>query len=431
MYKSGKPITFWSAVALGMGAMIGAGIFALLGQAGAMAGSAVYLSFIIAGVIALLSGYSLAKLGSRYPSAGGIVEYLVQCFGEGLFSGSMSMMLYIAAIVSLSLVARTFGTYAATFFPDDLQKFLIPVFSAAVVLLLMLVNLRGARDVAKLENTIVAIKVIVLVIFALVGLWFVRPELIARDTYPPVNMIFYSLSITFFAYEGFRVITNTAEDMDNPSSTLPRAMLTSVVLVMIIYVAVAIAVFGNLPAEQAIAAKDYALAQAALPIFGENGFIIVALAALISTASSLNAGFYSVTNVTYLMAKDGELPADMAKPIGHSREGLVVSCIFVLLLAVLLDLGDIAAIGSISILFVHGIVHFGHIFNIKKTGASLFMVSLAFVVILLVIVLSLYDQFISSPKVVYMIFAFILVSIITELVIRLTTKRIVKVRIKD
>ncbi len=117
MHQSGKPIGFWSAVALGMGAMVGAGIFALLGQAGAIAGSATYLSFVVGGVVALLSGYSLSRLGVRYPSAGGIVEYLTQCFGEGLFSGAMSIVLYVAGIVSISLVARTFGSYAASLLP--------------------------------------------------------------------------------------------------------------------------------------------------------------------------------------------------------------------------------------------------------------------------------------------------------------------------
>jgi len=115
--QTDKPMTFWAAVSLGMGAMIGAGIFALLGEAGTIARSAVYISFIAGGSIALLSGYSLGKLGARYPSAGGIVEYLVQCYGTGLFAGAMSIVLYIAAVISVALIAKTFGNYAATFVP--------------------------------------------------------------------------------------------------------------------------------------------------------------------------------------------------------------------------------------------------------------------------------------------------------------------------
>ena len=94
MHKSGKEVSFGSAVAMGVGAMVGAGIFALLGQAGAIAGSAVWISFAIGGGIALLSGYSMGRLGARFPAAGGVVEYLVQAYGVGRFSGSMSVMMY-------------------------------------------------------------------------------------------------------------------------------------------------------------------------------------------------------------------------------------------------------------------------------------------------------------------------------------------------
>ena len=94
-----EPMTVSAAAALGVGSMVGAGIFALMGEAGTIAGSAVYLSFLAAGVIALASGYSMARLGARYPAAGGIVEYLAQAYGVGVISGALSILLYISAIV--------------------------------------------------------------------------------------------------------------------------------------------------------------------------------------------------------------------------------------------------------------------------------------------------------------------------------------------
>ncbi len=115
--ENSKPVSFASAVSLGVGTMIGAGIFALLGEAGAIAGSAVWISFLIGGGIALLSGYSLGKFGARYPSAGGIVEYLIRGYGDNVFAGAMSVMMYIAALVSVSLVAKAFGSYASALLP--------------------------------------------------------------------------------------------------------------------------------------------------------------------------------------------------------------------------------------------------------------------------------------------------------------------------
>ncbi|HEB58524.1 MAG TPA: amino acid permease [Gammaproteobacteria bacterium] len=380
MHKSQQPIGLWSAVAMGIGAMVGAGIFALLGEASVISGSAVYLSFIIGGLIALFSGYSLGKLGARYPSAGGIVEYLTQAWGSGLFTGTMSIVLYVAAVVSLSLIARAFGNYAATFFSDgERTPLLSHGFAVGIVVFFVLVNLRGARDVAVWERLTVAFKFLVLCGLAIAGILNLKPELLSPQNYPPVPDIFFSLAITFFAYEGFRVITNTAEDMPDPARTLPRAMVLAILLVMLLYVAVAFAVFGNLPTDRVIAARDSALAEAALPVFGHIGYSIVALTALVATASAINANLYAVTNVTYQLARDGELPAVYGQPIGHSREGLVISGLLVIVLSLLFDLTQIAATGSILILAVHAITHTGHLRLVRETGASPGLLVLAIV----------------------------------------------------
>lgn len=428
MHQSGKPIGFWSAVSLGVGTMIGAGIFALLGEAGAIAGSAVYLSFIIGGVIALFSGYSLGKLGARYPSAGGIVEYLAQGYGVGLVTGSMSIMLYIAAVVSLSLIAKTFGSYAASLVPGSAPTWLPQLFSTGIVVAFVLINLRGARDVVVWERIIVAVKFLVLVGLAVAGIFYLKPALLSPSLYPPTSDIFFSLAITFFAYEGFRVITNAAEDMPEPQKTLPRAMMTAILLVMLLYIAVSFAVFGNLPSAQVIAAKDYALAEAALPVFGQIGFTVVAITALISTASSINANLYAVTNVTYQLAKDGELPQAFGKAIAHSHEGLVISALFIIVLSLLFDISEVAAIGSISILFVHAMTHLGHLKIISETGASRVLVVLAALVTTLAMLLAIIYEARQSPHIIYLLLIFVALAVGMELILQRVLKREVRAR---
>lgn len=429
MYKPKKPIGFWSAVSMGIGAMVGAGIFALLGEASAISGSAVYLSFILGGVIALFSGYSLGKLGARYPAAGGIVEYLSQAYGTGKFTGSMSIILYFSAIVSLSLIAKAFGNYAITLLPAGVSHLWHYFFSTGIVLLFVVINLNGAKDVAVWERVIVAIKFSVLGGLSVAGIVYLDPSLLSPDNYPPSSNIFYSLAITFFAYEGFRVITNTAEDMPDPSKTLPNAMMTSIILVMILYVAVAFAVFGNLSTEEVIAAKDFALADAALPIFGHAGFVVVAIVALLSTASSINANLYAVTNVTYQLAKDGELPSVFGKPIAHSREGLVISGCLIIILSLLFDLSDIAAIGSISILFVHTITHIGHLKIVSETGAARLLVLLAAIFSLLAMTLALIYVSKELPHVIMILAGFIIVATTIEIVLQTVVHKRVKSRI--
>ena len=430
MHKSKKPIGFWSAVSMGVGAMVGAGIFALLGEASTISGSAVYISFIIGGIIALFSGYSLGKLGAYFPSSGGIIEYLSQAYGVGFFTGTMGVMLYFSAIISLSLIAKAFGNYAITFFPhSEYSPLWHHLLSSGIIILFVLINLKGAKDVALFERVTVGVKFIVLTGLAITGIMYLNPEFLSPQNYPPSSNIFFSLSITFFAFEGFRVITNTAEDMPNPEKTLPRAMITAILLVMVLYVAISFAVFGNLPVEKVISAKDFALAEAAFPLFGQFGFTVVAITALIATASAINANLYSVTNVTYQLAKDGELPAVFGKAIAHSREGLVISGILIIILSILFDLSDIAAIGSISILFIHTVTHIGHLKIISKTGASRILVILAILFSLSAMLLALIYVAKESNHIISILLSFLFVAMVIEFALQKILKRKIRPRI--
>lgn len=431
MHSTDKPIGFWSAVSLGVGAMVGAGIFALLGEAGAIAGSATWLSFAIGGTIALLSGYSLGRLGARYPSSGGIVEYLSHAFGTGIFTGSMGIALYASAVVSLALIAKAFGNYAVTFLPQpDPSPLWHHAFAIGIVVLFVVVNLRGPGDVAIWERLTVAIKFLVLCALAVAGIVWLQPALLAPSHYPPAGRILDSLAITFFAFEGFRVITNTAEDMPDPARMLPRAMMTSILLVMVLYVAVALAVFGNLPADRVIAARDFALAQAALPVFGHVGFVVVALTALVATASAINANLYAATNVSWQLARDGELPERFGEPIGHSREGLVISGILIIVLVFGLDLSQVAALGSISILFVHAVTHLGHLRLLKETGASRVLVALAALSSLAAILMALTFVAASSPEVPLLLLGMLVLAPTLELLLRTVQRRSIRPRVE-
>lgn len=425
--KDNKAFGLWSAVFLGIGSMVGAGIFVLLGEAGAIAGNLVWISFIFGGIIALLSGYSLAKLATAYPSRGGIVEYLVQCYGEGIFSGSLSVLFYLSGMVAIAMVAKTFGTYASMIMGTGMEQW-ANIYAIAILLLFMLINLSGSSLIAKSETVIVIIKLTIIVIFTVVVFFYIQPELLSLKDAPPVMNVFSSIALTFFAFEGFRVITNTAEDMENPGETMLKAMFIAIGAVMVLYVAVAIAVFGNLPLPEIIKAQDYALAEAAKPAFGQIGFTIMAVAALISTASSINANLYAVTNVTYQMAKNGELPKVYQRNVWHSSEGLIISTAILIAFVLFFNLNEIAAIGSISILFIHALVHIGHLFKIKETKASKLLVVLAILTIAVAIVLALSYTSKHIPNVGYFIAGGFVLAFVIEIGLRLITKRVITVQ---
>ncbi len=423
MTNSTKKISLWSAVGLGVGAMIGAGIFALLGQAGAIAGKAVFISFILGGIVAAISGYSLAKLGARYPSAGGIVEYVVQSFGVNVFTGGISVMLYLATILSLALLGKAFGSYTVVLLNLNGSTLYANIFALSIMILLGIVQYFGIKKVVKFQNVAIIITIIILVAFATAGLINMKTELMAPELYPSSSKILFSIAITFFSYEGFRIITNTAEDIANPEKNLMKAIFIAIAITMVIYTALAIAVFGNLEVDKVIEAKDFALAEAAKPIFGAVGFTIISIAALFAISSSINAVLYAATNISYQMAKDGQLPKFFAKPIGNTREGLLVTVTITAILIIFLNLLQIAAVGSITVLFIHAVTHLGHLKVIHKTKASKFLVVTALLVTLTVIVLFLIYSIKDSYTILYLFAGLIALSFLIEVIIRSITHR--------
>jgi amino acid transporter len=426
---SKNKIGLWSAVGLGVGAMIGAGIFALMGQAGAIAGKAVYISFILGGIVAAISGYSLAKLGVRFPAAGGIVEYLVQAFGINVFTGGISVMLYIASLIALALLAKAFGSYTVALLNLKGSIIYTNIFALSIMVLLGIIQYFGVKKVAKFQNVAIIITIIVLVTFATVGLIYLKPELMAPALYPSSNKILFSIAIVFFSYEGFRIITNTAEDIVNPEKNLTKAIFISIGITTVIYTSLAFAVFGNLEVDKVLEAKNYAVAEAARPAFGVFGFTIISITALFSISSSINAILYAAINISYQMAKDGELPGFFAKPLGLSKDGLIVSLLLTALLILFLDLFQIAAVGSITLLFIHAVTHLGHLKLIHQTKASKLLIVIALLTSLAVIVLFLIYSIKDSYTILYLFVGVLALSFLIELTLRLFLNRKIKKKI--
>lgn len=431
MQKSKKAFGVWSAIFLGIGSMVGAGIFIVIGQAGAIAGNIVWLSFIFGGLTALLSGYSLAKLAIRYPSRGGIVEYLVQGFGEGVFSGSASVLFYFAQLVAIAAVAKSFGVYTSTFIHSANSGMITDIAAVGVVIFFLLVNLIGATFVAKSENIIVFIKVTILTVFAISAVWNIDPKLLSASEMPPITDMLFAIGLTFFAYQGFSVITNTVEDMENPSKTVMRAMIGAILIVSFLYILTAVAVLGNLPLDEVIKTKDYALAEAAKPIFGALGFKIMAATALLATASAINATMYATADIGYTMAKEGNLPKVYSYNVYQSFEGLIISTIFIIPMILFFNLSEITTVATLSVLVVQGLTHIGHLMRIKETGANRWIVALAAISIFIVIVLTLIYTSRHDTMIAYYMLAAFAIAFTIEVALRLFSKRIVSRQIID
>jgi amino acid transporter len=358
---------------LGIGSMVGAGIFALLGEAGAVAGSAVWLSFVIAGIVTGLLGYTTVKLGVRYPSSGGLIAYLIAGFGNGRLVGIASWLGYAAAIVIVgAMVAVSFGSYAtALFIGDDAGPAWDNIFTTLVIAGTLGLNLIGSSVVDRAQSAIVVLLLGVFAIFIAVTIADADWGLLAFSGYPAFSDIVASVALTFFAYLGFSVITFAAGDLRDPAHGLPRAMYTALSVAASLYILISLGVFGTLTVEQVVGYGETAIAEAARPALGDAGFLMMAIAALLATTSSTNATLYASGGLTRMLAEVGQFPGIFGtrSPLGP-RAGLLITAGLVLVVANLVDLSAIASVGSAIALMVFVLVATAGYRRRSETGAN-------------------------------------------------------------
>ena len=258
-----RDYTVRQAAFIGVGAMVGAGIFSLLGAAGEVAGAAVWISFLLAGGIAGLQGYSFAKLGATLPSAGGLLEYVTGASASGTSRrssrGSSTPRTSSSPRWSRSRSAATRAACSPTRRRGWPRSFAVLVVVAMTVL-----NVAGSTVVARVQSVIVFVVVGILALFAVVTIANADLAPGAVDL-PERPHIVSSVALTFFAFLGFGVVTFTAKDLPDPSRQLPRAMDLAIGIATVVYVAVALGVFGTLTVDEVIASGPTAIAVAASP----------------------------------------------------------------------------------------------------------------------------------------------------------------------
>jgi amino acid transporter len=426
MNKEGT-LSYWSIVSIGIGGMVGGGIFAVLGLAVQLGHGGTPAAFTIAGIVALVTSYSYARLSVTYPSQGGTVEFLNQGFGPGLFTGGMNVLLWISYVVMLSLYSFAFGSYGASFFPATDQLLWKHVFITVVILVFTILNGMGASFVGKTEEVIVGIKLSILLLFIAVGLWSVNLQRVQPSTWSGLTELVAGGMIIFLAYEGFELIANSADDVKNPSKNLPRAFYTAVLFVIALYILISFVTVGNLQVSDIVAAKDYALAESARPFLGYGGFILIAIAALLSTSSAINATLYGTARVSYIIAKDGELPKSLDKKVWNRPiEGLVITAVVTLFIANLFDLSSISVMGSAGFLLIFTAVNLANVRLYRKTNsrrwislAGVIACSVSFGVLVV-------ERSLSSPGSIIILIIMISSSFVIEGIYKRLTGRVIK-----
>ena len=370
MTQEKQKIGYWSVVAIGIGGMVGGGIFAVLGLSVTMTHGAAPAAFLAAGLVAMTTAYAYTRLSVTFPGQGGTVVFLDQAFGPGLFTGTANILLWISYIVMLSLYAFAFGSYGAALFPEGSRLLWKHVLISAAVLGVTGLNFLDVETIGRAETWIVAVKIAILLFFIAVGAWTIDGSRLAVGAWPSATSILAGAMIIFLAYEGFELIANTAGDVRDPDHTLPRAFYSAVGFVIVLYVLVAAVTVGNLSVDKIVDAKDYALAEAARPFLGSFGYMLITVAALLSTLSAINATLYGAARLSYTIAKDGELPEILEHKLWNRPvEGLLITSGATLLVANFFDLSSISTMGSAGFLVVFAAVNAANVRLASKTGS--------------------------------------------------------------
>jgi len=360
---------------IGVGAMIGAGIFVLTGIAAGEAGPALVLAFLLNGVVTTFTALSYAELGSAFPEAGGGYLWVKEGMGgtQGFLAGWMS---WFAHAVACSLYGLGFGRFAVEIvslvYPQVFayEPTLTLAFMVFIVVLFAYINYRGASETGLVGNVVTIAKVIILGIFIAVGLAAVirQPELnVFTDNFLPHGLsgVFVAMGLTFIAFEGYEIIAQSGEEVKDPRRNIPRAIFISIVVVIIFYVLVAFVAIGavrvppsagDVPIwDYLAAAREVAIVRAAEQLMGRWGGLLILISGLASTMSALNATVYSSSRVSFAMGRDSNLPAIFGRihrRLHTPHWAVALSAVLIILMALSLPIDEVAKAADVMFLFM-------------------------------------------------------------------------------
>ena len=389
--KNKDSLSLWGAVSMGTGVMIGAGIFALTGQIAELAGTWFPLAFLVAAVIAGFSAYSYIKMAQKYPSAGGIAMFLKKAYGRGLMTGACALLMYFSMVINESLVARTFGTYFLQAFDAGESDWLIPALGVGLLLFALLINILSNQFIQTFSFVMAFVKIAGLAILAIGGLW-VTGWSFESVSVEPVNTgaagFLGAVALGILGYKGFTTITNSGGELKDAKKNVGRAIIISISICVLLYVFVALAVGANLSIEEIVIAKDYSLAEASRPAFGQYGIWFTVGFAIIATVSGVIASVFAVSRMLAMLTsmqlvphRHFNLPGDL------QRHTLIYTVVIAMLLTIFFDLSRIASIGAVFYIVMDICIHWGVFKHLREeVGAKIWVLITAIALDVVVII---------------------------------------------
>jgi amino acid transporter len=341
---------------MAVGGMIGGGIFSTLGVVVGIAGAWAWLSFAMAGLIALAAGYSYVKLAILLGEGGGAFTFLREINAKG-FAGSLSWVLIVGYVLTNAVYAFTFGQYLGNVM--DLGPWFPRVTGVAIMSIFIVLNLRGVGEAGGVEVFLVWFKLVALIGLASLGLAHWEPGLLSRGVPEAgIGTALFGAASVFMAYEGFQLLTYDYEDIEKPEQILPRTVLSAIIVVVIVYIMVAVGTAMLIGSDTVVRHKEVALAIAGQEAFGTAGLVIVTIAAAFSTGSAINATLFATARLAFKVAEDGELPAalDHKNAAGIPNRAVIGLGAAAAILAATGTLTSLVEAASLAFLFTFAVV---------------------------------------------------------------------------
>ena len=394
MTKEKKKMSFNATWSMAVGGMVGGGIFSVLGVIISIAGQWAWLSFVLAGLIALISAFSYSQLSIKYKKSGGAFTFLNEINHQGI-AGSLSWVLILGYILTISVYAFTFGHYVAHVF--NFGSWFPRVLAFAIIAAIALVNLRGVGESSRVEIITVWGKLFVLLGLSIFGIIQWSPEQLTAGIEPKSwTTAIIGAATIFMAYEGFQLLSYDYEDIKNPVKTLPRATISAVIAVIFIYILVSLGSTMLVGAETLIQQKEVALSIAGQQALGFTGLVLVTIAAAFSTGSAINATLFSTARLMETVAKKKDLPQIFVK---ENQANIPYYAIIIMagLATVLATIGSLSSlVDAASLIFLITFAVVNYISYQQKIKYKIISL-IGSIACLIAIILSSYEQFQNRP----------------------------------
>lgn len=336
-----KELSLWEAVIYGVGIILGAGIYALIGKGAGLAGNSIWLSFILAAIVSSFTGLSYAELSSMFPKAAAEYVYAKNAFKSGIIAFLIGWIAILSDIIAASTVALGFATYFYALFNVNML-----VTAVSLLILLSVINFLGIKESAKLNIAFSIIEVFGLILIIIISISFFGSVNYFEMPYG-ARGILSAAALIFFAYIGFEDLANIAEETKRARKNIPKALILSIIITTTIYILVSISVVSLVNWKE-LSGSTAPLALAASKVFGDKAFLLMSTIALFATANTVLVLLIVGSRMIYGMSREGILPKAFSK-IHKKRRTPWISVFFIMFLTILFSLfGDIKVVASIT-----------------------------------------------------------------------------------